>query len=74
MPAPRLLWKISARSAHARADPFKTTMADFATEAGERVGAVVALEVPDQVLEERICGRWVRAASGRVASSRSPIP
>ena len=26
---------------------------------------VVALEVPDAVLTERICGRWVHKASGR---------
>jgi len=32
---------------------------------GEAVSAVVALEVPDAVLTERICGRWVHKASGR---------
>merc|ERR1712054_514907 len=26
---------------------------------------VLALEVPDEVLTERICGRWVHKASGR---------
>ena len=29
------------------------------------MNAVVALEVPDAVLTERICGRWVHKASGR---------
>ena len=31
----------------------------------DKVTSVVALEVPDSVLEERICGRWVHKASGR---------
>ena len=33
--------------------------------AGDRVSLVLALEVPDAVLTERICGRWVHKASGR---------
>ena len=32
---------------------------------GEEVAKVVELRVPDAVLEERICGRWVHKASGR---------
>jgi adenylate kinase len=32
---------------------------------GESVSFVVALEVPDEVLTERICGRWIHKASGR---------
>ena len=32
---------------------------------GEAVAKVVELQVPDAVLEERICGRWVHKASGR---------
>jgi len=32
---------------------------------GEKVNYVVALEVPDEVLTERICGRWVHKESGR---------
>ena len=32
---------------------------------GEAVSKVVELRVPDAVLEERICGRWVHKASGR---------
>eukprot|EP01061_Rhynchopus_euleeides_P008390 TRINITY_DN1745_c0_g1_i3.p1 TRINITY_DN1745_c0_g1~~TRINITY_DN1745_c0_g1_i3.p1 ORF type:complete len:394 (+),score=85.49 TRINITY_DN1745_c0_g1_i3:82-1182(+) len=34
-------------------------------QSGERVKQVVAIEVPDGILEERICGRWVHKASGR---------
>jgi adenylate kinase len=34
-------------------------------EEGDRVTKVVALTVPDEVLEERICGRWVHKSSGR---------
>ena len=33
--------------------------------ASKRVSTVLALEVPDAVLEERICGRWIHKASGR---------
>ena len=32
---------------------------------GEKVNCVIALEVPDAVLEERICGRWIHKESGR---------
>ena len=32
---------------------------------GEAVSKVVELQVPDSVLEERICGRWIHKASGR---------
>jgi len=32
---------------------------------GDKVTLVLALEVPDEVLTERICGRWVHKASGR---------
>jgi len=31
----------------------------------ERVSAVIVFEVPDAVLTERICGRWMHKASGR---------
>jgi len=31
----------------------------------EKVNAVVELHVPDEVLEERICGRWIHKKSGR---------
>merc|ERR1719198_1759516 len=32
---------------------------------GEAVTSVLELAVPDSVLEERICGRWIHKASGR---------
>lgn len=32
---------------------------------GERVTKVIELNVADEVLEERICGRWIHQASGR---------
>jgi adenylate kinase len=32
---------------------------------GESVNQVVSLEVPDSVLEARICGRWIHKPSGR---------
>ena len=32
---------------------------------GDSVSLVLALEVPDEVLTERICGRWVHKESGR---------
>lgn len=31
----------------------------------EKVGSVIELHVPDSILEERICGRWIHKASGR---------
>ena len=34
-------------------------------ETGDKVSLVLALEVPDEVLTERICGRWVHKGSGR---------
>merc|ERR1712127_108509 len=34
-------------------------------EEGARVTKVVELQVPDSVLEERICGRWIHKSSGR---------
>mmetsp|Transcript_11970 Transcript_11970/g.17848 ORF Transcript_11970/g.17848 Transcript_11970/m.17848 type:complete len:319 (-) Transcript_11970:110-1066(-) len=34
-------------------------------EEGACVTKVVELQVPDEVLEERICGRWIHKASGR---------
>lgn len=35
------------------------------SEMGECVNKVIALEVPDEILEERICGRWIHKPSGR---------
>merc|ERR1712098_494834 len=34
-------------------------------EGGEKVNSVISLDIPDSVLEERICGRWIHKASGR---------
>mmetsp|Transcript_67936 Transcript_67936/g.163099 ORF Transcript_67936/g.163099 Transcript_67936/m.163099 type:complete len:478 (+) Transcript_67936:95-1528(+) len=38
---------------------------DMLASTSEKVKSVLALEVPDAVLTERICGRWVHKASGR---------
>ena len=38
---------------------------EMLAKSGERVRHVVALVVPDEVLTERICGRWIHKASGR---------
>merc|ERR1712232_684987 len=35
------------------------------SETNDQVTHVIALEVPDEILEERICGRWIHKASGR---------
>lgn len=34
-------------------------------EGGECVNTVISLNVPDSILEERICGRWIHKSSGR---------
>lgn len=34
-------------------------------ETGERVNLILAFDVPEDVLEERICGRWMHKGSGR---------
>jgi adenylate kinase len=34
-------------------------------ETGDKVGAVIEFHLPDDVLEERICGRWIHKSSGR---------
>ncbi len=38
---------------------------EMLAEHGEKVTSVVELRVPDEILEERICGRWIHKASGR---------
>jgi adenylate kinase len=35
------------------------------SEGGERVSKIIEFAVPDEVLTERICGRWIHKASGR---------
>merc|ERR1711972_513297 len=34
-------------------------------ESGDKVDSVIEFNVPDEILEERICGRWIHKASGR---------
>jgi len=34
-------------------------------QSGERVNLILAFDVPEEVLEERICGRWMHKGSGR---------
>ena len=34
-------------------------------EEGAAVSKVIELSVPDEILEERICGRWIHKKSGR---------
>ena len=41
---------------------------------GEKVTCVLALEVPDDVLESRITGRWVHKASGRSYHTQNNPP
>ncbi|KAJ1469700.1 adenylate kinase-domain-containing protein [Baffinella frigidus] len=36
-----------------------TILDQMLKESGEEVGSVICLEVPDSVLTERICGRWI---------------
>lgn len=43
-------------------------------EHGEKVRMVLSLEVPDEVLTDRICGRWIHKASGRSYHARSKRP
>ena len=42
-----------------------TMLDDMLSGTSDKVSLVLALEVPDEVLTERICGRWVHKASGR---------
>jgi len=50
--------------AHAVVDALAERAAPVALR-GEAVARVIELKVPDAVLTERICGRWVHKASGR---------
>ena len=38
---------------------------DMLAKSGESVSLCMAFEIPDEVLEERICGRWIHKSSGR---------
>merc|ERR1711972_858547 len=38
---------------------------ELLAKSGEKVNSVIELGVPDSILEERICGRWIHKASGR---------
>merc|ERR1712232_1324356 len=38
---------------------------DMLKETGDKVCSVIEFNVPDEILEERICGRWIHKASGR---------
>merc|ERR1719183_909431 len=38
---------------------------DLLKQSGDKVGTVIEFNVPDEILEERICGRWIHKASGR---------
>merc|ERR1719217_649071 len=38
---------------------------DLLLQTGERVNLILAFDVPEDVLEERICGRWMHKSSGR---------
>eukprot|EP00747_Dinoflagellata_sp_TGD_P185944 gnl/TRDRNA2_/TRDRNA2_42740_c1_seq1.p1 gnl/TRDRNA2_/TRDRNA2_42740_c1~~gnl/TRDRNA2_/TRDRNA2_42740_c1_seq1.p1 ORF type:complete len:304 (-),score=55.69 gnl/TRDRNA2_/TRDRNA2_42740_c1_seq1:203-1093(-) len=42
-----------------------TALDEMLSKTNEYVSRVVELNVPDSVLEERICGRWLHKASGR---------
>ena len=53
----------------------QTKMLDkMLADSGEKVTYVVALDVPDAVLTERICSRWVHKESGRSYHIRSRRP
>ena len=41
---------------------------------GDKVTKVIALEVPDAILEERICGRWIHKKSGRTYHAKFNAP
>ena len=42
-----------------------TMLDEMLAKNGEKVSTIVALEVPDDALTERICGRWIHKESGR---------
>jgi len=38
---------------------------DLLKQTGDKVGCVIEFNVPDDILEDRICGRWIHKSSGR---------
>merc|ERR1719221_459218 len=48
-----------------RTSPQARALDKMLAETDEKVSMVVELNVPDEVLTERICGRWIHKASGR---------
>merc|ERR1711998_198083 len=38
---------------------------EMLAKSGEKVNSVIAITVPDSILDERICGRWIHKSSGR---------
>merc|ERR1719324_155511 len=38
---------------------------ELLSKSSKKVRSVIELNVPDAILEERICGRWIHKASGR---------
>lgn len=38
---------------------------EMLSQSGEKVNSVMAITVPDSILDERICGRWIHKSSGR---------
>merc|ERR1712046_319372 len=45
--------------------PQARALDEMLQKSGEKVNAVVEMHVPDSILEERICGRWMHKKSGR---------
>ena len=45
--------------------PQAKALDEMLAESNERVSTVCQLSVPDSILEERICGRWIHKSSGR---------
>ena len=47
---------------------------DLLAREGDCVTQVIELNVPDEVLTERICGRWIHKASGRSYHVKNKMP
>merc|ERR1711871_1859473 len=48
-----------------RSKPQTLQLDDMLAKSGEKVNSVVAIECPDAILDERVCGRWIHKKSGR---------